>query len=188
MPILVERLVRPTYVRRSMRFKILSSLLGAITFGLIIPSLMALASQRLDELLGLPDWPPNPVGLIVGPSMVALGLFLAGWSAWVQLRLGHGSPLPIAPTQRLVTTGPYALCRNPMVLGEFLYLTGLGFLLTSPSFLALTWLAFFPAVVAYLKLVEEKELEARFGEAYLAYKRRVPFLIPRPRRGRRHNG
>jgi len=84
--------------------------------------------------------------------------------------------------------GPYAFCRNPMMLGELLYLTGLGLLLASPSFLALTWLAFFPVVVAYLKLVEEKELEARFGEAYLAYKRRVPFLIPRPGRGRRHNG
>ncbi|MCK7467007.1 MAG: hypothetical protein MZU91_01865 [Desulfosudis oleivorans] len=31
----------------------------------------------------------------------------------------------------------------------------------------------------YLKLLEEKELTERFGEAYLAYKREVPFIIPR---------
>ncbi len=70
------------------------------------------------------------------------------------------------------------------MLGELLYLTGLGLSLRSPSFLALTWLALFPAAVVYLKLVEEQELEARFGEAYLAYKREVPFLLLRPRRGR----
>jgi len=73
------------------------------------------------------------------------------------------------------------VCRNPTVLGELIYLTGLGLLLTSPAFLALVWLALFPAVVAYLKLVEEPELEERFGEAYLAYKREAPFLLPRLR-------
>jgi protein-S-isoprenylcysteine O-methyltransferase Ste14 len=37
--------------------------------------------------------------------------------------------------------------------------------------------------VLYLKLLEEKELTERFGEAYLAYKQEVPFIIPRlPRR------
>jgi len=46
--------------------------------------------------------------------------------------------------------------------------------LGSPSFLILTWAFLFPVVVAYLKLVEERELEARFGEAYLAYKRECP--------------
>ena len=71
-----------------------------------------------------------------------------------------------------------------MTLGELLYLTGLALSLGSPSFLILTWAFLFPIVVAYLKLVEERELEARFGEAYLAYKREVPFLLPRPRRSR----
>jgi len=31
----------------------------------------------------------------------------------------------------------------------------------------------------YIKLVEEKELEARFGEEYREYKRKTPFLIPK---------
>ncbi len=184
---LVERMLRWAQEERTRGFKALSLLLGALLFGAVIPFLMALASRWLDASLGLSPWPPRPLGLS-GLAPVGLGLFLSGWSVWAQLRVGRGGPLPVAPPRRLVTTGPYALCRNPMVLGESLYLTGLGLLLSSPSFLALTWLVFFPAVVAYLKLVEEKELEARFGEAYLAYKRQVPFLIPRPRRGRRQNG
>ena len=34
-------------------------------------------------------------------------------------------------------------------------------------------------VVMILKLLEERELAERFGEAYLAYKRSTPFIVPR---------
>jgi protein-S-isoprenylcysteine O-methyltransferase Ste14 len=38
-------------------------------------------------------------------------------------------------------------------------------------------------LLVYLKRMEEKELAERFGEEYLAYKRDVPFILPRmPRR------
>jgi protein-S-isoprenylcysteine O-methyltransferase Ste14 len=39
-------------------------------------------------------------------------------------------------------------------------------------------------LVLYLKRVEDKELAERFGEDYLAYKREVPFIIPKTPRGR----
>ena len=31
----------------------------------------------------------------------------------------------------------------------------------------------------YIRLVEEKKLEKRFGKKYLEYKRKTPFIIPR---------
>ena len=34
----------------------------------------------------------------------------------------------------------------------------------------------------YIKLVEEKEREARFGGEYKEYKRKIPFLIPKIRK------
>jgi len=34
-------------------------------------------------------------------------------------------------------------------------------------------------LLVYLKRMEEKELAERFGEEYLAYRRDVPFIIPR---------
>ncbi len=34
-------------------------------------------------------------------------------------------------------------------------------------------------LLVYLKRVEEKELAERFGEDYQAYRRDVPFIIPR---------
>jgi len=42
------------------------------------------------------------------------------------------------------------------------------------------------SLLVYLKRLEEGELAERFGEAYLAYKREVPFIIPRlPKRAAR---
>jgi protein-S-isoprenylcysteine O-methyltransferase Ste14 len=38
------------------------------------------------------------------------------------------------------------------------------------------------ALLTYIKVVEEREMVARFGEEYLAYRRSVPFIIPRLRR------
>jgi protein-S-isoprenylcysteine O-methyltransferase Ste14 len=38
-------------------------------------------------------------------------------------------------------------------------------------------------LLVYLKRMEENELAERFGEEYLAYRREVPFIIPRIRRG-----
>jgi len=33
-------------------------------------------------------------------------------------------------------------------------------------------------LIAYLKLVEEKELQLRFGSEYVEYKQKTPFMIP----------
>jgi protein-S-isoprenylcysteine O-methyltransferase Ste14 len=47
------------------------------------------------------------------------------------------------------------------------------------------WFSSFSFVeLSYIRLVEEKEMVARFGEAYLAYRRGVPFIVPRLRRSR----
>ena len=35
------------------------------------------------------------------------------------------------------------------------------------------------AYLIYIRYVEEVELEARFGDEYLAYKATTPFLVPR---------
>ena len=40
------------------------------------------------------------------------------------------------------------------------------------------------SLLVYLKRLEEGELAERFGEAYLAYRREVPFIIPRLARRR----
>jgi protein-S-isoprenylcysteine O-methyltransferase Ste14 len=50
-------------------------------------------------------------------------LFLIGWSVLNFLR-AKGTPVPFNPPPQLVTTGPYAYTRNPMLTGVFSLLFG----------------------------------------------------------------
>jgi protein-S-isoprenylcysteine O-methyltransferase Ste14 len=81
-------------------------------------------------------------------------------------------------TQKLVVKKPYTYCRNPMTLGTMAFYLGVAVWLASFSAIALAFI--YPVgILIYIKLIEEKELEERFGAEYLEYKQRTPFLIPR---------
>jgi protein-S-isoprenylcysteine O-methyltransferase Ste14 len=81
-------------------------------------------------------------------------------------------------TQKLLTDGPYAICRNPMVLGALTYFLSVA-ILTSSFKAVLAVVIFGMGLVAYLKWIEEKELSLRFGEDYVRYRASTPFIIPR---------
>ena len=90
--------------------------------------------------------------------------------------------MPLMPTQELLTEGPFRYCRNPMTLGTILAYLGIGVGVGTTAGTVLV-LGSAASLLVYLKRLEEGELAERFGEAYLAYKRETPFIIPRlPRR------
>jgi protein-S-isoprenylcysteine O-methyltransferase Ste14 len=109
--------------------------------------------------------------------------FVAGvpWVSWAvlwQLWKGRGTPVPFVPTKEFLSSGPYRHCRNPMMLGFFLYLAGWAALFNRTG----SWAAALVLVVFLIlevKLIEEKELEQRFGDAYREYKEKTPFFIPK---------
>ncbi len=79
--------------------------------------------------------------------------------------------------QHLATTGPYRWVRHPQYIGFVLIM--FGFLLQWPTLLTL---AMFPVlVVMYVRLAisEERDSEAAFGGAWLAYAAVTPRFIPR---------
>jgi protein-S-isoprenylcysteine O-methyltransferase Ste14 len=79
----------------------------------------------------------------------------------------------------VVAAGPYRYVRNPLYLGTYIFSLAVSILMppTGAIFFLLAQ-AFF-----YLRLIlgEEAYLTAQQGEAYLAYKQRVPRLIRSPR-------
>ena len=78
--------------------------------------------------------------------------------------------------------GPFRYCRNPMTLGTIVAYLGMAVAVGTIAGAALV-LSLAGSLLVYLKRLEEGELAERFGEAYLAYKRETPFIIPRlPRR------
>lgn len=93
-------------------------------------------------------------------------------------RLAHGcgGPGMDTPPERLVTTGPYSYCRNPMYLGHIIFLLGLT--LTLQSLLAA--LITIATIVWFQFRVQrdEKRLGERFGQPYFDYSARVNRWIP----------
>ena len=82
--------------------------------------------------------------------------------------------------QELVTSGIRERVRHPIYLGHLCEVVGwcLG-----TGLMALYALLAFALVTGLLMIrVEDRELEARFGEAYRDYKRKVPALVPRLRK------
>ena len=148
-----------------------------IFFCIFLPILFVSASITADLSLQLPRFQWGYWNGLIGIFAIAPGAGLGLWTVRIQFVLGWGTPSPFMPTQRLIITGPYRFCRNPMILGVFIAYAGLAFWAASPSGIILS-LIFITAASAYIKLVEEKELEVRFGSEYVAYKNRVPFIIP----------
>jgi len=100
------------------------------------------------------------------------------WTVYDFFR-ARGSPVPLNPPKKLLTTGLYSQIRNPMLLGWIIMLFGLGILLNSISLIFIFTPLFILLNILYLKTIEEKEMEKKFGQEYLKYKKSVPMFIPR---------
>ena len=114
----------------------------------------------------------------VGVWLILNGIGLASWCVNLFNVEGRGTPVPFDPPTEFVVSGPYQFVRNPMVLGIFLVLWGEVALYHSRAVLTYT-LILMGLAAGFVRYVEEPQLERRFGEAYLTYKRQVPRWIPR---------
>jgi protein-S-isoprenylcysteine O-methyltransferase Ste14 len=147
-------------------------------FLVLLPFLFISLGAKLDQWLGWPCFFAVPVNLIVGWLMILPGWLFAMWANYSQFTIGRGTPVPLMATQSLIVQPPYTYCRNPMALGAFICYLGVAILCRSYGAIFLV-LLFAIGLIIYIKRVEEKEMEIRFGQEYLDYKRRTPFLIPR---------
>jgi protein-S-isoprenylcysteine O-methyltransferase Ste14 len=92
---------------------------------------------------------------------------------------GLGAPFAIALSRRLANRWMYAWTRNPMVVSLLACLCSAALYLQSLQYLIWILLILCPAWLYFLKVYEERELEIRFGEPYLEYKKTTPFFWPR---------
>ncbi len=149
----------------------------APVFMVVIPAALIRSARRLDRALHFPRLPGGRPLQALGGVMAVAGWLLALWTVAVQFDRGRGTPVPVMATQRLIVEPPYTYTRNPMVLGSLGLYLGVAVMRRSFSGIALV-LAVAAVLLAYVRRAEEREMVARFGEEYVAYREHTPFLLP----------
>lgn len=147
---------------------------------ILLPMVFFFAGKFLNRWISIPC--ARSLELILAAILGTLGLLILLWSLLTQWKAGRGGPVPIAPTQKLITTGPYAYCRNPLQLGQLFYYFAFGTILGNLTIGLVCVVLEIIVGTAYLKGIEEKELALRFEQEYLAYKKNTPFLIPKTKK------
>jgi protein-S-isoprenylcysteine O-methyltransferase Ste14 len=132
---------------------------GALALGLVANKLypMAFLPRAVSRVLGLP--------LIFG----GLTIGLLGFR---EMRRAETNVDPYKPATAIVTEGPYRFTRNPLYIGMTLVYSGIIALFNAfPAAMLL------PLALAVMRggVIEREEryLERKFGDEYLAYKARV---------------
>ena len=123
-------------------------------------------------------WPVHlgPPGVVLalrvaGGLLIAVGLALPLWAAATFHGVGT-TVNPTRPTTALALGGPYRFTRNPMYLGLALLSTGVA--LVANALWPLLALPFVLWIVRRIVIDrEERYLDAKFGEEYAEYKKRV---------------
>ena len=158
-------------------YKAIGGVIGGFVFLIVIPALFFWIGDALYHNLLVPY--AETIRGLVGWIAIIVGLYLLGWTAYSQAVIGRGTPNPMVPTRKLVITGPFRWCRNPIQLGAMVYYFGLGTVLSSVWVGALMFALVLILGSLFHKYFEEKELAQRFGRDYEDYKARTPFLFPK---------
>ncbi len=172
-----DKLLKQTKREYSPNQRLVALAVEGVFFLVVAPFALIALGSSLDQWL---RWTPflfEPINLVLGGLLIVAGWLLGMWSNYAQFTVGRGTPVPLMATQKLIVQPPYAYCRNPMALGAIVMYLGVAILFGSIGAVALVLLGA-ALLLTYIKCVEEKEMEIRFGQEYLEYKQRTPFLIP----------
>jgi protein-S-isoprenylcysteine O-methyltransferase Ste14 len=120
-------------------------------------------------------WQPNP-----SIAWLLFALTLAGFAFiwWARLHLGRlwSSSVTRKEHHHIVDTGPYAVVRHPIYAGLLLAIVATMLARLTPGTIA--GAALISAGIYVKARLEEEFLREQLGEAYVAYARRVPMLVP----------
>lgn len=132
-----------------------------------------LVGYGLHVLMPLP-WPGGFAGefaFMAGLLMSVMAIFI-DIRTFLELRKHNTTVLPTKSARHLVTSGPFAMSRNPIYLANTMLVIGIGLVF------GVAWM-FFTAIGAAIAtnhlaiLREEAHLERLFGSQYRQYKKKA---------------
>jgi protein-S-isoprenylcysteine O-methyltransferase Ste14 len=117
-------------------------------------------------------WAPAAIFFLLGFS-----IYRAAFRRFDRAKVSGLAELePDRHRQQLITTGIRSRVRHPIYLAHLCEIAGW---CIGTGLIALYALAAFAVITGAVMIrMEDRELEARFGEAYRSYRRRVPAVIP----------
>ena len=137
--------------------------LGSAAFFVVAPGTLVGLGPWLITQWEIPGSSP-PLRLVLGVVFVVSGL-IPPIHAFIQFVKAGGTPMPIAPTQRLVVTGFNRFVSNPMYVGLLTAILGQALLFDS------LWLVLYAvigwiATASFVHWYEEPTLVRTYGEQY----------------------
>lgn len=142
-----------------------------------IPRFFAFESIYLLVLINFKVWFQDPFSLNQVISWILLILSAYAAIAGLLLLKGKGKPSGnFENTTVLVKAGIYSLIRHPLYLS--LFLLGTGVMMKDPSIPTLALGVVNLVAVYFTSLIEEKEMEERFGPDYRQYIKETKMFIP----------
>lgn len=138
-------------------------LVGVVAFALLLHWIVPTGSF----IASVPEsWRP------VGAAVAIAGVF---WDIWAMVTMAQARTniLPHRAAGHLISSGPFAISRNPIYLGNTVLLAGLALALDNLWFL-ISAMDFAVLVYVFAIKREEAHMALRFGEEWRAYAARVP--------------
>ncbi|MGD8963734.1 MAG: isoprenylcysteine carboxylmethyltransferase family protein [Desulfobacterales bacterium] len=115
----------------------------------------------------------NSLPLVIRLIFLATALV----AAFFLFRSGHVAVHGEQRPSRIISTGAFGYVRHPLYLGSMLVYLGLT--VSTASLFCLTLLLVIILFYNYIAGYEEKLMEAKFGQAYIAYREKTGRWIPR---------
>ncbi len=126
---------------------------------------------------------PKKWSWIAGLPFIVLGESLRVWGL---MHIGPTTRTRDICADKLVTSGPYSHCRNPLYFANVLKIFGI--LIVSGNFYyAIITLAFYAIEFVTMIPFEENFLAEKFSEAHKAYRAEVPAFFPTARPNAKFN-
>lgn len=144
---------------------------------ILVPLVLAIAYTALANTFGLPMWPPliRPFWGTIIPGWFGLGLCGAAIIGFALTLASFGDSFRVGIDEnkpdKLITTGMFALSRNPIYVCFLLFFTGL-FLVHRNIVIAVAMVLFALAIHRQV-LREEKFLKSHYGAKYEDYCKHV---------------
>jgi len=144
-----------------------------IFYWLLIPGLILICAPRYKRVSLSLYW--DNVIYVSAVIIVLVGMYIALKSALQYFVKSDSLPIIGKVPKHLIRRGLYRRSRHPFFIGHCLMVIGIALFTRSLIFMIISFLYIF-MILFILKFVKESKIEKEFGQEYIKYQQKTPFI------------